>query len=109
MPHDSPTPDSTATKCGTEIGQTPVGKRVNDRGSRTVVFSGMGWKGEERMSVGTHQVVVHERLDDHGVEACVQLTAEHRGGDVEAAADLALGEAVDVLRDVVGEFSAFAG
>lgn len=56
----------------------------------------------------THEVLAHKRLNDRGVEPCVQLAAEHCCRNVEAASDLALGQTVHVLRKVVSQFPAFA-
>ena len=57
----------------------------------------------------THCRVVHEWLDDRGIEASIELAAEDRRGDIEAAADLPLSETVNVLREVVCELPALAG
>ncbi len=61
-----------------------------------------------RPKESTHRRFGHEGGEDGGVEARVQLAAEDRCGHVEAAADLALCEAVDVLREVMCEFAALA-
>ena len=53
-------------------------------------------------------MVLHEWLDDLRVEACVHLAAKDGRRDVEAAADLALCETVDVLREVVRELPSVA-
>lgn len=58
--------------------------------------------GGELIERGTRRVV-HERLQHGWAEARVELASEHGGRDVEAGAHLALGEAVDKLRDVVRE------
>ena len=57
----------------------------------------------------THCRVIHEWLDDSGIEASIELAAEDRRGDIEAAADLPLSETVNVLREVVCELPPFAG
>ena len=46
---------------------------------------------------------MHQRLQHARVKARVDLAPEHGGRDVEPAADLALREAVHVLRRVVRE------
>ena len=51
----------------------------------------------------THRRVIHERLKHGWAKARVQLAPKHRGGYVEARTYLALGEAVNELRDVVRE------
>ena len=53
-------------------------------------------------------MALHQGLYDLGVEARVYLAAKDGRGDVEAAANLALCQAVDVLRDIVCELAALA-
>ena len=55
-----------------------------------------------------YRMALHERLYDLWVESRVQLAAEHRRRDVEAAANLALGKTVYVLRGIVRELPPIA-
>ena len=56
----------------------------------------------------THGMTLHERLDDEGIEAGVDLAAEHARGDVEPATDFALREAMNKLRRVVCQLPTLA-
>ena len=61
-----------------------------------------------RRYIAARTYIGHEGREDGRVEAGVDLAAEHGRGDVEAAADLALREAVYKLREIVCQLPSVA-